>query len=147
MIVGKTLVLLCLLGCCLTGPTWAASRDQPPPSTADKVIQDTKEALESTKQYTREQKDSFLQAVQAELGDLQIKMTELQKKTSVASAEARTELQKAIQDLEQRKNEARKRFDEMNASTSSAWSKMKDGLNESLEDLKKSYRETLSKLP
>ncbi len=147
MIVGKTLALLCLLGCFLTGPAWAAPRDQPPPSTADKVIRDTKEAVESTKQYTLEQKESFLQAVHAELGDLQIKITELQKKTSVASAEARAELQKAIQDLEQRKNEARKRFDEMNASTTSAWSKMKDGLNESLEDLKKSYRETLSKLP
>ncbi|MFZ1501712.1 MAG: hypothetical protein WAS50_01055 [Nitrospira sp.] len=147
MIARKTLALLCLLVGCLTVSVWAAPPDQPPSSTADKVIRDTKEAVESTKQYTREQKDSFLQAVQAELGDLQIKMTELQKKTSVASAEARTELQKAIQDLEHRKNEARKRFDELNASTSSAWSKMKDGLNESLEDLKKSYRETLSKLP
>lgn len=147
MIIRKTLALLCLLGCFLSGPAWAAPRDQPPPSTTDKVIRDTKEAVESTKQYTREQKERFLQTVHAELGDLQIKITELQKKTSVASAEARAELQKAIQDLEHRKNEARKRFDEMNASTSSAWSKMKDGLNESLEDLKKSYRETLSKLP
>lgn len=148
MIAGRVLVVLCLtaVGCGLA-PLAIAAGDQAPPSTTEKMIRDTKEAVESTKQYTIQQKDSFQKTVQAELAEMQTKITELQKKTSAASVEARKDMQKALQDLEHKKDEARKQLDEVSHSTSSAWSTLKDNVNAAVADLKKSYKDTVSKLP
>lgn len=148
MIAERVLVVLCLtaVGCGLA-PLAIAAGDQAPPSTTEKMIRDTKEAVESTKQYTIQQKDSFQKTVQAELAEMQTKITELQKKTSAASVEARKDMQKALQDLEHKKDEARKQLDEVSHSTSSAWSTLKDNVNAAVADLKKSYKDTVSKLP
>lgn len=78
---------------------------------------------------------------------MQTKIAELQTKTRAASAEARKELQAALQDLERKKEEARKQLDEVSRSTSSAWNRLKDNLDATVADLKKSYKETVSKLP
>ncbi len=147
MAVARTLVVLYILGLSLTLPLRATAGDQSQPSTTDRVIRDTKEAVEATKQYTLQQKETFRKAVQAELAEMQVKIAELQKKANAASAEARTEMQKALQELEHKKDEAGKQLEEVNASTSSAWSKLKDNMNAAVEDLKKSYKETVSKLP
>ena len=56
-------------------------------------------------------------------------------------------MQKTIQDLEKKKDEARKKLEEVNESTSSAWSTLKDGMTATVEYLKKSYKEAVSKLP
>ena len=94
-----------------------------------KVLQGDEEAVESTKQYTLQQKESFQKTFQAELAEIQIKIAELQKKTNAASVEARSDLQKALLDLERKKDEARKQFDEVSQSTSSGWNKLKENLN------------------
>ena len=103
MAVARTLAFLCMIGISLTLPPRTTAGDQPQPSTTDRVIRDTKEAVEATKQYTLQQKETFQKAVQAELAEMQVKIAELQKKTHAASAEARTEMQKALQDLERRR--------------------------------------------
>lgn len=148
MMTGRVLLCLCLLSPVLgfSLPVVSAG-DQAQPSTAEKMIRDTKEAVESTKQYTMQQKELFQKTVQGELAEMQAKIAELQTKTSAASAEARKEMQKALQDLERKKEEARKQLDEVSHSTSSAWSTLKDNVNAAVADLKKSYKETVSKLP
>ncbi len=148
MTAGKMVLTLWATGTLLTITPWTATAgDQPQPSATDKMVRDTKDAVEATKQYTIQQKEAFQKAIQNELNEMQVKIADLQKKTSAASVEARAEMQKAIQDLEKQKDEARKKLDEVNASTSSAWSKLKDGMNTAVADLKKSYKEAVSKLP
>ena len=53
MIAGRVLLFLCLTGA-MPGlaPRAIAAGDQASPSTTEKMIRDTKEAVESTKQYT-----------------------------------------------------------------------------------------------
>lgn len=131
----------------MIGTEALAAADPPQSSTTDKVLRDTKEAVESTKQYTLQQKEAFQKTFQAELTEIQGKIAELQKKTGAASVEARSEMHKALQDLERKKNEARKQLDDVSQSTSAGWSKLKENLNRTLDDLKKSYQETVSKLP
>lgn len=147
MSVKRTGMTLCLISAFLTITPWAFAGDQTRSSTTDTLIRDTKEAVEATKQYSIQQKEIFQKAVQSELAEMQIKIAELQKKTNAASAEARSDMQKALQELEHKKEEARKQLDEVNESTSSAWSKLKDNMNAAVEDLKKNYKETVSKLP
>ncbi|MGH7257174.1 MAG: hypothetical protein ACREIM_02275, partial [Nitrospiraceae bacterium] len=92
---------------------------------SDKIVKETKEAVEATQQYTIEKKETFERTVQAELRDIQAKIADLQTKTATASGEARVELQKAIKDLETKKDEARKTMDELHNSTTAAWNRFK----------------------
>ena len=148
MIRGKTVAFLCLMSPLLAiSPQAINAADHLQPSTTEKVIRDTKEAVESTTQYTMQQKDTFQKAVQAELAEMQTKIAELRKQTNAAAVEARAEMQKALQELERNKEEARKQLDEVTQSTNSAWSKLKDNMNAAVADLKKSYKEIVSKLP
>ena len=78
---------------------------------------------------------------------MQAQIAELQTRTDVASSEVRKDVQKAIQDLEKKKDEARRKLDEVNGATSSAWATLKEGMTAAVEDLKKSYKEAMSKLP
>ncbi len=105
------------------------------------------DAAEAAKAYTIQQKEAFQKAIQKELNEMQVKIADLQKKTRAASVEARADLRKAIQELEKKKDEARKKLEEVNESTTSAWSTLKEGLHTAVTDLKKSYTETISKLP
>lgn len=114
---------------------------------SEKIVKETKEAVDATKQYTIEKKEAFERVVQAELRDIQAKIADLQTKTATASGEARVELQKAIKDLETKKDEARKSLDELHNSTASAWNRFKDDMNLALERLRQSYKNSLSKLP
>lgn len=142
------LLFVTVMGLQFTIAPWAlAASDRPQPSTTDRIVRDTKEAVEATKQYTIQQKETFQKAVRSELIDLQARIAELQKKTDAVSAEARAEMQKALKELEGKKEEAKKKLEELNESTSSTWGRLKDGMNAAVEDLKKSYKETVSKLP
>ena len=114
---------------------------------SEKIEKETKEAVEATRQYTIEKKDAFERAFRAELRDIQVKIADLQNKTATASGEARVELQKAVKDLETKKNAARKTLDELHTATASAWNRLKDDMNLALERLRKSYKDSLSKLP
>ncbi len=141
------LIVGLLAGSLVLLPGGGIAAESQSPAGADKVIRETKEAVEATKQYSVQQKEAFEKAVRSELNEMHAKIAELRKKTEAASAAARVELQKAVQDLEKKKDEARKKLDQVNDSTSAAWATLKDGMTLAVEDLKKSYRDALSKLP
>ena len=145
--VGRLLILIWVIGIWQADSSWTEAGEEPHTSSTDRIVRDTKEALETTKEYSLRQKEVFENRVRVELQELQINIAELRKQTDVASSEARKELQKAIQDLERKKHEARKKLEEVNESTSSAWISLKAGMTAAVEDLKKSYQEALSKFP
>jgi TolA-binding protein len=135
-------VLVCML--LLHGdPAIAAEQE----TTSDDVMRETRDAVETAKQYTIEKKDRFGKAAWAELNDLQTRIKELQTKMTTLSGETRTELEKAIKDLEAKKKDARKKLKDMDSATASTWNKVKEEMNTALKDLKKAYKEAISQLP
>ncbi|HET9960940.1 MAG TPA: hypothetical protein VFQ34_01275 [Nitrospiraceae bacterium] len=142
--------MFCLLGAAMffsqAAVTSAGDASGPDQGTG-KVLRETKEAMEATKEYTLKQKETFTDKVRAELKEMQEKIAELRRKTESASAEARAELQNAITDLEKKKNEARKKLDEASESTGTAFGRLRDGVATAVEELKKSYKDALSKMP
>ena len=131
---------------CLTIAPWTGQAGDPPSPRRPISGTGRQRRLEATKQYTLQQKEALRKTVQGELNELQIKIAELQKKTGPPPRRP-GDMQKAIQDLEKKKDAARKKLEEFNASTSSAWSTLRDGMTAAVEDLKKSYKEAVSKLP
>jgi Skp family chaperone for outer membrane proteins len=117
------------------------------PMTGDRVIRETQEAVTATKDYTIHQKDAFQRKVQTELDEMQTRITQLRGQVKHASEEARADIQKAIEDLEKKKNLAHKKAEDIHSATASSWEQVKSKTSAAMDDLRDSLNRTLSHLP
>jgi len=115
--------------------------------TGDTVIRETKEAVTATKDYTIQQKDAFRRKVQAELDEMQVRITQLRGQVKHASEEARGDIQKAIVELEKKKDLAQKKAQDIQSATASSWEQVKSKTADAMDDLRDSLNRTLSHLP
>ena len=111
------------------------------------ITKEAKETLEATKQYTIEQKEAFQRKAHEELAVVQKQIGALREKGHEVSAATRAELQKSIDELEKKKDAAKRELEQLRAVTDSKWAAMKANVNSALEDLKSSYQKTVSRLP
>jgi hypothetical protein len=117
------------------------------PVTGDKVIRETKEAVTATKDYTIQQKDAFQRKIRTELDEMQVRITQLRGQVKHASAEARADIQKAIKELEKKKDLAEKKAQEIHSATASSWEQVKSKTSAAMDDLRKSFNRAKSHLP
>lgn len=111
------------------------------------ITKEAKETLEATKQYTIEQKEAFQRKAQEELAVVHKQIGTLREKGHEVSAATRAELQKSIDELEKKKDAAKRELEQLRMVTDSKWAAMKTNVNSALEDLKSSYQKALSRLP
>lgn len=111
------------------------------------VIKQTQEAVIATKVYTIQQKDAFQRKVQAELEEIQVHITKLRGQVNHASTEARTDIQKAIAELEKKRDLAKEKADDIHSATASSWEQVKSKTAAAMDDLRDSVNRTLSHLP
>mgnify|MGYP001323041105 CR=1 FL=1 len=131
----------------LTIPVVVAAGTSDKPVTGDTVIRETQEAVTATKDYTIQQKDAFQRKVQAELDEIQVHITKLRGQVTHASAEARTDIQKAIAGLEKKKDLAQKKAEDIHSATASSWEQVKSKTSAAMDDLRDSLNRALSHLP
>jgi signal transduction protein with GAF and PtsI domain len=117
------------------------------PVTGDTVIRETQEAATATKDYTIQQKDAFQRKVQTELDEIQVRITQLRRRVKHASAEAKADIQKAIVELEKKKELANKKAQDIHSATASSWEQVKEKTVEAMDDLRDSLNRALSRLP
>ncbi len=125
----------------------AAAGASDKPVTGDTVIRETKEAVTATKDYTIQQKDAFQRKVQTELDEMQVRITQLRGQVKHASAEARADIQKAIGELEKKKDLAQKKAEEIHSATASSWEQVKSKTSAAMDDLRDSFTRARSYLP
>jgi Ulp1 family protease len=117
------------------------------PVTGDKVIQETQEAVTATKDYTIQQKDAFQRKVQTELDEMQGRIAQLRGQVKHASAEAQADIQKAVSELEKKKDLAEKKAQEIQSATASSWEQVKAKTSAAMDDLRESFNRAKSHLP
>ena len=117
------------------------------PVTGDTVIREAQEAATATKDYTIQQKDAFQRKVQTELDEMKVRIRHLRGQVKHASAEARADLQKAIKELEKKKNLASKKVEAIHSATASSWEQVKSKTEAAMDDLRDSLNRALSYLP
>ena len=117
------------------------------PVTGDTVIRETQEAVTATKDYTIQQKDAFQRKVQTELDEMKVRIRQLRGQVKHASAEARADIQKAIGELEKKKDLAHKKAEDIHSATASSWEQVKSKAAGAMDDLRDSLNRTLSHLP
>ena len=114
------------------------------PVTGETVIREAKEAVTATKDYTVQQKDAFQRKVQTELDEMQVRITQLRGQVEHASASARAEIQKSIEELEKKKELASKKAQEIHSATASSWEQVQSKAVAAMDDLRESLNQTLS---
>ena len=125
----------------------AAAGASDKPVTGDTVIRETQEAVTATKDYTIQQKDAFQRKVQTELDEMQVRIRQLRGQVKHASVEARADLQKAIGELEKKKDLASKKVKAIHSATASSWEQVKSKTEAAMDDLRDSLKRALSHLP
>ena len=114
------------------------------PVTGDTVIRETQEAVTATKDYTIQQKDAFQRKVQTELNEMQLRIAQLRGQVTHASVEAKADIQKAIVELEKKKDLAQKKVKEIHSATASSWEQVQSKTVAAMDDLRESLNQTLS---
>ena len=131
----------------LTIPVVIAAGASDKPVTGDTVIREAQEAVTATKDYTIQQKDAFQRKVQTELDEMQVRITQLRGQVKHASGEARADIQKAIGEIEKKKDLAEKKAEAIHSATASSWEQVKLKTAAAMDDLRDSLNRTLSHLP
>lgn len=117
------------------------------PVTGDTVIREAQEAVTATKDYTIQQKEAFQRKVQTELDEMQARITQLRGQVEHASGEARADIQRAIGELEKKKDLANKKVEAIHSATASSWEQVKSKTAAAMDDLRDSLKRALSHLP
>ncbi len=115
--------------------------------TGDTVIREAQEAMTATKDYTVQQKDAFQRKVQTELDEMQVRITQLRGQVESASGKARADIQKAIGELEKKKDLANKKAEAIHSATAASWEQVKSKTAAAMDDLRDSLKQALSHLP
>jgi ribosome-interacting GTPase 1 len=128
-------------------PVVVAAGASDKPVTGDTVIREAQEAATATKDYTIQQKDAFQRKVQTELDEMQVRIRHLRGQVKHASAGAQADLQKAIKELEKKKDLASKKVEAIHSATASSWEQVKSKTEAAMDDLRDSLNRALSYLP
>lgn len=131
----------------LTIPVGVVAGATNKPVTSDRVVRETQEAVSAAKDYTIQQKDAFQRKVHSELEEVQTRIMQLREQAKHASGEARTNTQKAIGELENKKALAEKRLQAIHSATASSWEQAKMKTAVAMDDLRDSLTRTLSRFP
>ena len=131
----------------LTMPVFAAVAASEKPVTGDRIVRETQEAVRATKDYTIQQKDAFQRKIQTELEEMQVHITQLRTQVKHESGKTRTDIQKAIDELEKKTDLANKKLQDIHSATTSSWEQAKSKTAAAMDDLRDSLNRTLSQLP
>ena len=131
----------------LTIPVGVVAGTTNKPVTSDRVVRETQEAVSAAKDYTIQQKDAFQRKIQLELEEIQARIVQLREQAKHVSGEARTDTQKAIRELENKKALAEKRLQAIHSATASSWEQAKMKTAVAMDDLRDSLTRTLSRFP
>ena len=117
----------------------SASRDAA--AQLDKVKQETKEAIDATKDYAYAQKAEYAAKIRAELVELNKELDQLSAKVESSSASAKAEAKAKLQDVRDRVARLSDKLDNVQNATESTWEEVKSGVKNGYEEVKDSFKQ------
>ncbi len=117
--------------------------EKPATSGPDQGKYDAKEVVHSAKKTMLEKKDEYQRKIQTDLDKMDAQLDILKGKINAASADAKAELTKKYNALEEQRNAARKKFDEIKHASEEAWVEMQEGMDKVLHELKEAYEKAM----
>ena len=111
--------------------------------TAQDVKKEAAAAMETAEKYTQEQKDAYMQKVDARLKeldrDIEALGTKIQAGTDKMTAEARAKLEASLHTLKAQKEGAIEQYEKLKASGGQAWDELKVGMDKAMQKLDEAF--------
>jgi hypothetical protein len=92
-----------------------------------------------------DKKEAYRDLAKAQIKEWEAKIDLLKARGEKATAGAKIDMIKAVEKLQAEKNVVQKKIAEMMDSGGDVWEKLKDGIEKSMEDMKKSIDKTMEK--
>jgi hypothetical protein len=92
-----------------------------------------------------DKKEAYRDLAKAQIKEWEAKIDLLKARGEKATAGAKIDMIKAVEKLQAEKNVVQKKIAEMMDSGGDVWEKLKDGIEKSMEDMKKSFDKTMEK--
>jgi hypothetical protein len=113
-----------------------------PPLTLDDVKNDLRDAAETVKSYSYQQRDQYQKKMNNVMHDLDEQIDELKEKARTGSAEARARYDSELADLARQRDALQNRLSRLRAAAPDIWAEVKSGVSAAAKDL----RDTLDKV-
>jgi len=113
--------------------------------TMEDVKKETKEAAETAGQYAMQKKEEYQKALEDKLEAYDEKIDDLSAMAGKAIGDAKTEMEKSIDELKAKRDSAAEKLDELRGSSGEAWEDMKTGMDKAMDDIEKAYEEAKSR--
>ncbi|GKS58679.1 hypothetical protein YTPLAS18_22060 [Nitrospira sp.] len=110
-----------------------------PTSTRD-VQHKAGEAFETATDYAEQERAEAERKIQAEFNEVEGGIQRLQTRMDQLSGETRQRAEASLADLERRKEETRRKLEDIKVAGQAAWDRMRKGLEASLDELRRQYR-------
>lgn len=124
-------VTLLILGCTPSSPDSKAKVDD-----AKKKIGD---AADATAEAAKAKRDDYVRDMHKRLSELDTKYDELKARVAKADEQGKKDLQKKLDQAKVKRDEATKKLDELKGASHDRWEKIKDGVGNAFDDLKKAF--------
>jgi hypothetical protein len=102
---------------------------------------DLKDSLQATKDYTYDQKDSYVASASVDLDMLDRKIKDLSDKVATASDSVKGGAQTKLQELRGKRADLGQKFDSVKNSTEADWNDSKTAFQNSYDDVKNSLKQ------
>ena len=107
----------------------------PTPNANDKV----RDAGEAAAEAARAKRDEYAREMQKQLDVIDAKYKALEQRAAAATGDARKDLDEKVKVARARRDVAAKKLDEVKAASVERWEKVKDGVGNAFDDLKKIF--------
>ncbi|WP_417516785.1 hypothetical protein [Marinobacter sp.] len=137
-----TCALLVAASCALAEPLYAETTE----SSVDKLKQESRELGETLQEYGADQKDQAEDSINRTLSALDRRIAELEKELSEnwddMSNTARERSQESLASLREQRERVQVWYNELKASSASAWERAKKGFSDAYETFSEQWNET-----
>jgi Skp family chaperone for outer membrane proteins len=134
---------LAVLGGMGLGTISGCGPEQAPRTPADRKVVEAKvkinEANDATAVAITAKRDEYAVEMQKKLDELDAKYKDLEKRAAEAKDEAKKKLDDSVKAAKAKRDVAAKKLDELKSASADRWEKIKDGVGNAFDDLKKAF--------
>jgi hypothetical protein len=137
-------VILSLAGCGKERRAVVASTNAPT-GNVDKLKEQARNTVTTTKDYLAQQKERWQKTYSDKLSEFEKQLADLKTKSSVAGDKARSDWNKALTQLEQKKTSVARKFEQLKNTSADRWHEVKTNAETAFADLEKSFKDAFSR--
>ena len=137
-------VMLSLAGCGKE-PKSVATSTNAPTGNVDKLKEQARNAVTTTRDYLAQRKSRWQKSYSDKLSVFDKQLADLKAKSSRAGDKARSEWNKTLSQLEQKKELAAQKLEQFKNASADRWQELKTNAETAFADLEKSFKDTFSR--